>query len=134
MLSFRQNAPTTRASQGLVCCKRHDISERNRVWVGATCNEPSEVSNVKQQQRTDLIGDLFERLRVEPAGVTRRTRHDEFWSVLYCKLTNAVHVDTFLSTNTKRHKVVEQPACVYRGTMCEMATVVKTEPEHGVTG
>ena len=134
VLGRGQDAATARAAQRLVGGERDDVGERHRVRVRAAGDETGEVGDVEHEQRTDLVGDLAERLRFEAARVARRADDDHLRTVLEREVAHVVDVDALLGADAVRHEVVEQAAGVDRRAVGEVAAVVEAQAEHRVAG
>ena len=77
-----EDASAAGTAQRLVGRERHDVRVRHGVGVHAAGDETGDVRGVEHEQRTDLVGDLPERLGVDGAGVGGGARHDHLRAVL----------------------------------------------------
>jgi len=96
-------------------------------------DEPRQVRDVEHHVRTDLVGDLLERLGLDTSRIARRTRNDHARSMLVREATHFFEVDSLVvDAHLVRAEVVEDSARVDRRAVREVSAVVEAQPQHHV--
>ncbi len=62
----------------------------------AACDEAGDVGGVEEEERSDLVGDLAERDRIDDAGIRGRAGHDQLGALGTGEITDLVEVDPFV--------------------------------------
>lgn len=125
---------TARTTEGLVRGAGHVVARVERAGVEAGRDEPSEVSHVADQDRSDLVGDLPERLEVPQARVGGSTGHEHLGALAHGDLPHLVHVDAAVGADPVGHRAVELARTVRSSTVGEVSTAGQGEAHQGVTG
>ena len=97
VLGLGQDAATAWTTQRFVRRERHDVGIRNRVGVRATCNETRQVCRVVHEVRANLVGDFFERCRINTARVTGGASNNHARTMFKCKIAHLIHVDALVT-------------------------------------
>ena len=56
-------------------------------------DEPRDMSDVREEERADLISDLFKRCEINDARISRGPTDDQLWLVLSGEASDLIHVD-----------------------------------------
>ena len=115
-------------------CRGYHVGVWDGVWIDARSHQAGNVCHINKQVSTDSISNLAELSPVHETTIGTETTDDELWFVLKRDRHKLVVIDfTGRIIDAVLNRVVDLAREVNPCAVCEVPTICKTHPHHGVT-
>ena len=133
VLLLAEDEPRARPGERLVRRRGDEVAVRHRARMDPCGDEPREVRHVAEQERSDVVRDLAEALRLHGSRIGRASAHDQLRPVLTREGEDVVVVDEVgIARDAVVDNSVEPPGEVDLETVREVTAVRELEREDRV--